>query len=226
MKWLAAALFAAGAASQLAAQPPAPRSAPPPSTLVVVVPTLDVRSPGEGELALQVTIASGWHVNSHKPSEDYLIATEAILDPAAGVRFAEAKYPDGKTMKFSFSESPLSVYDGTFSIAVPVTWEKAKPAPALSGSVDYQAGAVVSRTLVKKETGTVTAFAFDAGEGLSEHTTPFDALVVLIDGEAELSIAGQSHRVTTGQLLRLPAGRPHAVRAVTRFKMLLIMIRS
>ena len=96
----------------------------------------------------------------------------------------------------------------------------------LSALLDYQAGAVVSRTLVKKETGTVTAFAFDAGEGLSEHTTPFDALVVLIDGEAEISIAGQSHRVTAGQLLRLPAGRPHAVRAVTRFKMLLIMIRS
>ena len=96
----------------------------------------------------------------------------------------------------------------------------------MSALLDYQAGAVVSRTLVKKETGTVTAFAFDAGEGLSEHTTPFDALVVLIDGEAEISIAGQSHRVTAGQLLRLPAGRPHAVRAVTRFKMLLIMIRS
>ena len=96
----------------------------------------------------------------------------------------------------------------------------------LSALLDYQAGAVVSRTLVKKETGTVTAFAFDAGEGLGEHTTPFDALVVLIDGEAEISIAGQSHRVTAGELLRLPAGRPHAVRAVTRFKMLLIMIRS
>src|SRR5262245_3141401 len=96
----------------------------------------------------------------------------------------------------------------------------------LSALLDYQAGAVVSRTLVKKETGTVTAFAFDAGEGLSEHTTPFDAIVVLIDGEAEISIAGQPHRVTAGQLLRLPASRPHAVRAVTRFKMLLIMIRS
>ena len=96
----------------------------------------------------------------------------------------------------------------------------------MSALLDYQPGAVVSRTLVKKETGTVTAFAFDAGEGLSEHTTPFDALVVLIDGEAEISIAGQSHRLTAGQLLRLPAGRPHAVRAVTRFKMLLIMIRS
>ena len=97
---------------------------------------------------------------------------------------------------------------------------------ALSALLDYQTGAVVSRTLVKKEAGTVTAFAFDAGEGLSEHTAPFEALVVVIDGEAEISIAGAPHRVTAGQLLRLPAGQPHAVKAVTRFKMLLIMIRG
>jgi thiol:disulfide interchange protein DsbD len=139
MKWLAAAIFAAGAASQLAAQSPEPKSAPPPASLVVVVPTLDVRSPGEGELALQVTIASGWHVNSHRPSEDYLIATEAILDPVAGVRFGGARYPDGKMMKFAFSESPLSVYDGTFAISIPLTWDEARPVPTLSGSLDYQA---------------------------------------------------------------------------------------
>jgi quercetin dioxygenase-like cupin family protein len=96
----------------------------------------------------------------------------------------------------------------------------------MSELVDYQAGAVVSRSLVKKETGSVTAFAFDAGEGLSEHTAPFDALVVVIAGEAEISIAGASHRLTAGQLLRLPAGQPHAVKARTRFKMLLIMIRG
>jgi quercetin dioxygenase-like cupin family protein len=95
----------------------------------------------------------------------------------------------------------------------------------LSELVDYQAGAVVSRTLVKKA-GTVTAFAFDAGEGLSEHTAPFDALVIVIAGEAEISVAGVSHSLTAGQLLRLPAGQPHAVKARTRFKMLLIMIRG
>ena len=78
---------------------------------------------------------------------------------------------------------------------------------ALSELLDYQAGAVVSRTLLKKEAGTVTAFAFDVGEGLSEHTAPFDALVVMVDGEAEISIAGMPHRVTAGHLLRLPAGR-------------------
>jgi len=80
--------------------------------------------------------------------------------------------------------------------------------------------------LVKKEGGTVTAFAFDVGEGLSEHTAPFDALVVMIDGEAEISVAGKPHRVSAGHLLRLPAGQPHAVKAVGRFKMVLIMIRA
>jgi quercetin dioxygenase-like cupin family protein len=97
---------------------------------------------------------------------------------------------------------------------------------AQSALVEYQPGAVVSRTLVKKAAGTVTAFAFDAGEGLSEHTAPFDALVLMIEGESEISIAGTLHRLTAGQLLRLPAGQPHAVKAVTPFKMMLIMIRA
>jgi quercetin dioxygenase-like cupin family protein len=97
---------------------------------------------------------------------------------------------------------------------------------ALTALVQYQPGAVVSRTLVKKDTGTITAFAFDAGEGLSEHTAPFDALVVMLEGESEISIAGTPHRVTAGHLLRLPAGQPHAVKAVTQFKMMLIMIRE
>ncbi len=97
---------------------------------------------------------------------------------------------------------------------------------ALSALVQYQPGAVVSRTLLKKEAGNVTAFAFDAGEGLSEHTAPFDALVLMVEGESEISIAGTPHRVTPGHLLRLPAGQPHAVKAVTQFKMILIMIRT
>lgn len=92
--------------------------------------------------------------------------------------------------------------------------------------IDFQPGAVVSRTIVKKPAGTVTAFAFDAGEGLSEHTAPFDALVMNIEGEAEISIAGAPHRLVAGDLLKLPAGQPHAVRAVTPFKMLLIMIKA
>ncbi|HVE65600.1 MAG TPA: cytochrome c biogenesis protein CcdA, partial [Thermoanaerobaculia bacterium] len=115
------------------------QAAPKAASLVAVVPRLEVRSPGEGDLNLQVTIAPGWHVNSHRPSEEYLIATEARLDPVEGVRVGDAKYPDGKMMKFAFSESPLSVYDGTFPIAIPVKWDAARPAPALSGSLEFQA---------------------------------------------------------------------------------------
>jgi quercetin dioxygenase-like cupin family protein len=92
--------------------------------------------------------------------------------------------------------------------------------------VQYQPGAVVSRTILKKSAGTVTAFAFDDGEGLSEHTAAFDALIVMIEGESEVSLAGVSNRMSAGDVLRLPAARPHAVRAVTRFKMLLVMIRE
>jgi len=96
----------------------------------------------------------------------------------------------------------------------------------LADLVAYQAGAVVSRTILKKPQGTVTAFAFDQGEGLSEHTAPFDALVIVTDGESEISISGVSHRVRAGELLKLPAGEPHALKAVTRFKMLLVMIKA
>ncbi len=95
-----------------------------------------------------------------------------------------------------------------------------------TGLVDYQAGAVVSRTLVKKETGTVTIFAFDKGQGLSEHTAPFDALVFVLDGESKIRIAGSTHRVKTGGMIIMPANKPHALQAVTRFKMALVMIRS
>jgi quercetin dioxygenase-like cupin family protein len=92
--------------------------------------------------------------------------------------------------------------------------------------VSYQQGAVVSRIVVKRDTGNVTLFAFDAGQELSEHTTPYDALVHVVEGETEITIAGTPHRVRAGDLLILPANRPHAVKAVSRFKMLLTMIRS
>lgn len=95
-----------------------------------------------------------------------------------------------------------------------------------SALTTYQPGAVVSRTIVRKPAGTVTAFAFDAGEGLSEHTVPFDALVFGLEGEADISIAGTLHRLGAGELLKLPAGQPHAVKAITRFKMLLVMIKA
>jgi quercetin dioxygenase-like cupin family protein len=95
-----------------------------------------------------------------------------------------------------------------------------------AGFVDYQAGAVVSREVLRKETGVVTAFAFDEGEGLSEHTAPFDALVCVLDGTAEIIIAGKSNRVAAGEMIIMPAHKPHALKAVTKFKMMLVMIRS
>jgi len=97
---------------------------------------------------------------------------------------------------------------------------------ALTDLVAYQPGAVVSRTIVKKPSGTVTAFAFDQGEGLSEHTAAFDALVIITEGESEIAVAGVTHRVSGGHVLRLPAGRPHALKALTKFKMVLIMIKE
>ena len=90
----------------------------------------------------------------------------------------------------------------------------------------YQDGSIVSRVLLKNKGGTVTLFAFDTGEGLSEHTAPFDALVVVTDGEAEVEIAGESFKVRQGETIILPANQPHAVKATSKFKMLLIMIRA
>jgi quercetin dioxygenase-like cupin family protein len=92
--------------------------------------------------------------------------------------------------------------------------------------VNYQDGAVVSREVVTKSTGSVTIFAFDEGQGLSEHTAPFDALVQVLEGEAEISIAGHPHRLHCGEMILMPAGQPHALKALARFKMILTMIRS
>ncbi len=92
--------------------------------------------------------------------------------------------------------------------------------------VAYQTGSVVSRTIIDKKTGTVTLFSFDEGQGLSEHTAPFDALVCLLDGEAEISISGNPFHLRGGEMIIMPAGRPHALKAAKRFKMLITMIRS
>jgi len=97
---------------------------------------------------------------------------------------------------------------------------------ALDGLIGYQTGAVVSRTVIDKPAGTVTLFAFDQGQGLSEHTAPFDALVNVIDGEAEITISGKPSLVKQGEMLIMPANDPHALRALTRFKMMLVMIKS
>ena len=90
----------------------------------------------------------------------------------------------------------------------------------------YQGGAVVSRTLVDKDAGTVTAFAFDNGQGLSEHTTPYDALVIVVDGEVEIKISGESFHLREGEMIIMRANKPHALKAITKFKMILIMIRA
>ncbi len=92
--------------------------------------------------------------------------------------------------------------------------------------VAYQAGAVVSRELVKKKTGSVTVFAFDKDQGLSEHTAPFDALVQVLDGVTEITVGGTPHRLGKDELILMPANVPHALKAVERFKMVLIMIRD
>lgn len=92
--------------------------------------------------------------------------------------------------------------------------------------VAYDDGAVVSRTILEKKTGTVTIFSFDKGQGLSEHTAPFDAMVELLDGEAEITIAGRPHLVKAGEFIIMPANKPHALKAVKKFKMALVMIRS
>ena len=96
----------------------------------------------------------------------------------------------------------------------------------LADLADYQEGSVVSRTIVDKGTGTVTFFAFDEGQGLSEHTAPFDALVYLLEGEAEVVLSGKPMRLKEGEMVIMPANQPHALRATKRFKMILTMIRS
>jgi quercetin dioxygenase-like cupin family protein len=95
-----------------------------------------------------------------------------------------------------------------------------------AGWVNYQDGSIVSREIVHKPTGTVTLFAFDEGQGLSEHTAPFDALVLLLEGEAEITIAGKPHLLQAGQMILMPARQPHALKASKKFKMVLTLIRS
>lgn len=96
----------------------------------------------------------------------------------------------------------------------------------LKNLLDYQAGAIVSRTLIDKSTGTVTVFAFDKGQALSEHTVPFDALVNVLDGEVEVTISGKPNRLTEGEMIIMPANQPHALTATQKFKMMLVMIKS
>jgi quercetin dioxygenase-like cupin family protein len=96
----------------------------------------------------------------------------------------------------------------------------------LGRMVEYHAGSIVSRTVIDKPAGTLTLFAFDKGQGLSEHTAPFDAMVYILDGEAEVKISGQPLHLKPGEMVIMPANEPHALRAIVRFKMMLTMIKS
>lgn len=104
--------------------------------------------------------------------------------------------------------------------------ESAQDVQRLADLVNYQEGSVVSREIIHKDKGTVTLFAFDKGQGLSEHTAPFDAFVYVVDGEVEILIAGKPYHLKQGNFVILPANKPHALKALSRFKMLLVMIRS
>ena len=99
-------------------------------------------------------------------------------------------------------------------------------ARSLASLVDYQDDSVVSKEIIRKDKGTVTLFAFDKGQGLSEHTAPLDALVYIIDGKAEISIAGKAHSLKAGEVIIMPANKPHSLKAIERFKMLLVMIKA
>lgn len=97
---------------------------------------------------------------------------------------------------------------------------------SLKEMVKYQDGAIVSKEIIKKESGTVTLFAFDKGQGLSEHTAPFDAFVNVLDGQAEVKISGKPYITKKGEMIIMPAGEPHSVQAIERFKMLLVLIKK
>lgn len=92
--------------------------------------------------------------------------------------------------------------------------------------INYQANAVVSKTLLEKKSGTITIFAFDKDQGLSEHSAPFDAMVQVVEGDAEIKISGEPHKLSEGEMIIMPANKPHALKAINRFKMILTMIKS
>ena len=157
-----------------------------PATLLKVDASVTAASAaGQGTLVLHATLSSGWHVNSHKPSEDYLIPTSVTLAETPGVKFGEPRFPEGKMEKFSFSETPLSVYAHDFTIEVPVEWTGAS-APALSGSVEYQAcndTQCLAPSSVKFQTGGAAAAPATAG------STSTDAAAPLSGGAVPLSEA-------------------------------------
>jgi quercetin dioxygenase-like cupin family protein len=121
----------------------------------------------------------------------------------------------------------VNILKGVFNMAdTNSTAEYTQEGLMLDGLVSYQNGSVVSRTVINKPAGTITLFAFDKDESLSEHTAPFDAMVHVVDGIAEIKIAGRPYILKKGGMIIMPAGQPHALKAIERFKMLLVMIKS
>ncbi len=106
------------------------------------------------------------------------------------------------------------------------TDEYTKEGLSLDSLVSYQDGSIVSRTVINRPVGTVTLFAFDKDQSLSEHTAPFDALVQVLDGSGEIKISGKPHVLKKGEMIIMPAGQPHALRALEKFKMMLVMIKG
>jgi len=96
----------------------------------------------------------------------------------------------------------------------------------LEDIADYQKDSIVSKIIIEKDSGSVTYFAFDKDQGLSEHTVPFDAMVIIIDGDAEITISGENHQLHKNEMIIMPAQKPHALKAINKFKMLLTMIKS
>jgi len=147
-----------------------------------------------------------------------------LKDHPWGARLFEIRDPEARRIEFWSDTNNRERKDMTKNLGS--MEDLAAKALNLSDLAAYQEGSVVSREILKKKTGTVTLFAFDQGQGLSEHTAPFDALVYILDGEAEITVSGKPLRVQKGEMIIMPAHNPHALQAVKRFKMVLIMIRS
>ena len=121
---------------------------------------------------------------------------------------------------------PASIHRHTTRYSRKISSQMPAQKIALIDKIAYQQGSIVSQEIASKKAGTVTLFAFDAGQGLSEHTAPFDAIVHIVDGEAAITVSGNTVNAKAGELVVMPAGEPHSLKAEKRFKMLLIMIRS
>jgi thiol:disulfide interchange protein DsbD len=187
------------AAAPLALAAPSPESAPQPGSLVKVDASLKPgAAPGHGALVVHATVAKGWHVNSHTPSEDYLIPTVVKFSPPSGVRVGDARYPDGKKLKFSFSETPLSVYTEEFSVDAAVEWS-AGTAPEIGGSLEFQA---CSDTQCLAP----ASVPFRTSPGASAGASPIGSAAASPAGAAAASPIGSAAASPAGAAAASPAG--------------------